>query len=117
VISEAAERGVPLEVVEQEHLGATHAEVGGYLLGLWGFPDPIAEAAAYHHRPEACGTHELTPALLVHAADFLVHLSGNRSGSSSSMRPEVAVCAAAGLDLLDPEWQRACLVSAESPTP
>jgi len=28
-----------------------HAEVGAYLLGLWGFPNPIVEAVAYHHVP------------------------------------------------------------------
>jgi HD-like signal output (HDOD) protein len=32
-------------------LGASHAEIGAYLLGLWGLPNTIVEAAAYHHRP------------------------------------------------------------------
>jgi HD-like signal output (HDOD) protein len=30
---------------------AGHAEVGAYLLGLWGLPVPIVEAVAFHHRP------------------------------------------------------------------
>jgi HD-like signal output (HDOD) protein len=34
-----------------------HAEVGAYLLGLWGFPTPIVEAVAFHHLPsQASGT-------------------------------------------------------------
>jgi len=37
--------------VEQEIFGATHAEVGAYLLGLWGLPDPIVEAVLHHHSP------------------------------------------------------------------
>ena len=29
----------------------SHAEVGAYLLGLWGLPFTVVEAVAYHHRP------------------------------------------------------------------
>lgn len=38
---------------EAEHslLGASHAEVGAYLLGLWALPDNIVGAVAYHHMP------------------------------------------------------------------
>jgi len=37
--------------LERRHAGATHAEFGAYLLGLWGLPDRIVEAVAYHHDP------------------------------------------------------------------
>ena len=43
----------PSHEVEAEMLGVTHAEVGAYLLGLWGLPHPIVEAVAYHHNPAA----------------------------------------------------------------
>jgi HD-like signal output (HDOD) protein len=39
--------------IEQQELGVTHAELGGYLLGLWGLPATIVEVAAWHHRPPA----------------------------------------------------------------
>jgi len=39
--------------LEAEILGVTHAEVGAYLLSLWGLPYPIVEAVAYHHNPAA----------------------------------------------------------------
>jgi len=45
--------GRPAHEVEAELLGVTHAEVGAYLLGLWGLPYPIVEAVAYHHNPAA----------------------------------------------------------------
>jgi HD-like signal output (HDOD) protein len=45
--------GRPAHEVEAELLGVTHAEVGAYLLGLWGLPYPIVEAVAYHHSPAA----------------------------------------------------------------
>src|SRR5688572_25660123 len=37
--------------VEQAELGCTHAEVGAYLLGLWGLADEVTSAVAWHHRP------------------------------------------------------------------
>lgn len=47
----------PLQEIERELLGASHAEVGAYLLGLWGLPGPIIEAIAFHHRPRE-STHQ-----------------------------------------------------------
>jgi putative nucleotidyltransferase with HDIG domain len=33
-------------------LKTSHAEIGAYLLGMWGLPDPIVDAIAFHHRPD-----------------------------------------------------------------
>jgi HD-like signal output (HDOD) protein/CheY-like chemotaxis protein len=44
----------PLYVKEREILGVTHAEVGAYLLALWGLPLSIVEAVAYQHGPGRC---------------------------------------------------------------
>src|SRR5262245_46568727 len=41
----------PTFEIEHEELGVTHAELGAYLLGLWGLPETIVEVAAWHHRP------------------------------------------------------------------
>jgi HD-like signal output (HDOD) protein len=62
----------PLHAVEAERLGVTHAEIGAYLLGVWGLPFSIVESVAYHHRPNALpdGTCDILAAL--HAADALV---------------------------------------------
>ena len=35
----------------QPTVGVTHAELGAFLLGLWGLPFPIVEAVANHHAP------------------------------------------------------------------
>ncbi len=53
--------------------GATHAEVAAYLLGLWGFPDEIVEAVAYHHTPMSSLFREVTTLSLVHVVDALYH--------------------------------------------
>jgi HD-like signal output (HDOD) protein len=36
---------------EQQVLGASHAEIGAYLLALWGLPAGVVSAVARHHRP------------------------------------------------------------------
>jgi HD-like signal output (HDOD) protein len=50
--AEAAQRGVPSHAAELATWGATHAEVGAFLLGLWGLPFQVVEAVANHHAPE-----------------------------------------------------------------
>ncbi len=62
---------VPLWKAEQEVFGCTHAEVGAYLLGLWGLPTPVVETVAMHHRPGACSTHSISVLTMVHVADAL----------------------------------------------
>jgi HD-like signal output (HDOD) protein len=43
--------GIPLPQAEYEILGASHAEIGAYLLAIWGLPYAVVEAVAHHHRP------------------------------------------------------------------
>ncbi len=58
---------IPMYEAETRVLGASHAEVGAYLLGLWGLPYPIVEAVARHHTPEGVriGKFDVLPALVV----------------------------------------------------
>jgi HD-like signal output (HDOD) protein len=49
----ACEQDVPLYEAEKNVMGTSHAEVGAYLLGLWGLPHAIVEAIALQHRPRA----------------------------------------------------------------
>ncbi|MBO1223699.1 MAG: HDOD domain-containing protein [Candidatus Scalindua sediminis] len=41
------------DLVEAEYtvMKTSHAELGAYLLGLWGIPDNIVEPVAFHHNP------------------------------------------------------------------
>jgi HD-like signal output (HDOD) protein len=58
---------LPLSECERRTIGATHAEMGAYLLGLWGLPYPIVEAVAVHHTPRSVTPHryDLVGALAV----------------------------------------------------
>lgn len=58
---------------EQCAFGATHADVGGYLLGLWGLPVPVVEAIALHHQPALTTDKTFTPLTAVHVANALAH--------------------------------------------
>lgn len=65
------ERKLSLVAAEHEVFGATHAEVGGYLLGAWGLPQAIVEAVAYHHAPRSCFRQEVSPLTAVYVANIL----------------------------------------------
>lgn len=49
----AVEQGITLQQAERDVIGASHAEIGAYLLGLWGLPHPVVEAVAFQHAPQA----------------------------------------------------------------
>ncbi len=60
-----------IPTAEQEFFGVTHAEVGAYLLGLWGLPAPILNIVGLHHRIHLQDESQVTPLIAVHAADVL----------------------------------------------
>jgi putative nucleotidyltransferase with HDIG domain len=70
----AIEQNVAMYVAEQQVHGFTHAEVGAYLLAMWGLPESIVETVAYHHTPTKARP-EFAPLVgLVHVADYVAHI-------------------------------------------
>ena len=57
--------------VETDLLGCSHAEIGAYLLGIWGLPAPIVEAVGWHHRPSDSPVTQFSPLAAVHAASVI----------------------------------------------
>lgn len=57
---------------EREKLGCTHAEVGAYLMSIWGLPFPLVHAVAYHHHVGEATETAFGPLTAVHAADAIV---------------------------------------------
>lgn len=83
VLEAVAKEGLPQSEIEQRELGATHAEVGAYLLGLWGLGDPIVEAVAFHHRPSECVGEIFSPLTAVHVANALHQESSQQATGGS----------------------------------
>src|SRR5581483_7417400 len=69
----AQRQSLPIREAEHAIFGTTHAEVGGYLLWLWGLPDTSTEVATLHHRLPEGRQHTPGPVLAVHIADALLN--------------------------------------------
>jgi HD-like signal output (HDOD) protein len=95
-------------VSEYNLLETSHAEVGAYLLGLWGFSDTILETVAYHHIPGECLATGFQTVTAVHVADALDHQE--RAYDSLPPGAVLDVDYLAGENLSDrlPEWRKLC---------
>jgi HD-like signal output (HDOD) protein len=79
----AKERGCKVFEVEKELLGTSHAEIGAYLLGLWGIPNLAVEAIAHHHHPTRIPHSDFDSSTAVYLADLLAHeLDAHPKGSA-----------------------------------
>jgi putative nucleotidyltransferase with HDIG domain len=63
---------IPLHAAETQVIGASHAELGAYLLGIWGLPHSVVEAVAHHHQPERVSHSEFDVLAAVVSAHALV---------------------------------------------
>ncbi len=58
--------------VEKQMLGFNHADIGGYLLKLWGLPDHVVAAVVFHHEPLASMEDSFSLLTAVHVANHLI---------------------------------------------
>ena len=70
---------------EEQLLGCNHADIGAYLLTLWGFPSPVVEAVAYHHDPSSCITTAAAPLTAVHLANAVAAGGGDQSAVQTQL--------------------------------
>jgi putative nucleotidyltransferase with HDIG domain len=57
--------------LEFELLGCTHAQLGAYLVSIWGLPLPLVQAIAYHHCPAVTDEMQFSSLAAVHFADAI----------------------------------------------
>jgi putative nucleotidyltransferase with HDIG domain len=69
----AIARNEPEWRAEQEVFGATHAELGAWIIGIWGLSLNIVEAILLHHTPARLLNQNFCPLTAVHVADVLWH--------------------------------------------
>jgi HD-like signal output (HDOD) protein len=82
-LSYARERHCEPFEAEEEILGTSHAEMGAYLLGLWGIPLLAVEAVAYHHHPTRIPHSGFDSSIAVYVADLLAHEEEAHPGDAS----------------------------------
>jgi len=106
VVVQALAEGRSLHAVEEERLGVSHAEIGAYLLSLWGLPNPIVEAVANHHAPGRVETQSFDLVAAVHVANALVHEQGG-SAAGDGEQPMLDEGLLAGLAVASqlPTWR------------
>lgn len=68
---------------EFEILGVTHAEIGAFLLGLWGLPYEIVEAIAHHHQPNRIPHVGLDASLAIYVAELIAEREATYSSGQS----------------------------------
>ncbi|TWT42900.1 response regulator [Botrimarina hoheduenensis] len=59
-----------LSLLEESEFGASHAEIGGHLIQLWGLPAPLVEAVALHHAPLNASGVAFSSLTAVHVAEW-----------------------------------------------
>lgn len=97
--------------VENTAFGANHAQLGAYLLGLWGFSDPIVEAVAFHHQPSLYTSKPIDVLSAVHVAQYIARSYGHNSRASQDDAAgglDMAYCDKAGLSKRLAVWREVC---------
>jgi HD-like signal output (HDOD) protein len=105
----------PVQEIELDRHGITHAEIGAHLLALWGLPHTIVEAVAHHHLPLRSPVPAFDAVAVAHIADALV-------ADSEAGPPHEAAISRIDIDYLErigvadrlADWQR--LAAAEVAT-
>jgi HD-like signal output (HDOD) protein len=84
-IDVAKTNGISLHAAEEAVIGASHAAIGAYLLGVWGLPYSVIEAVAFQHCPQRVGQTRfdvlaalVTAQALQGTGEPLIHGAGQR---------------------------------------
>ena len=115
-LSLAAKRGCAPFQAEQEILGTSHAEIGAYLLGLWGLPNLAVEAIAHHHHPTRIPHSGFDNSVALYVADLLACelRAHSQSAAEFTLRDSDRACLEA-LGILPqlPEFRKLALQNAQ----
>lgn len=116
VLAAVRRENSPLHLLERAMLGVTHAEIGAYLLGLWGLDEPVVEAVYHHHAPERSTEPGFTVLAAVHAANSLDHALTVIEPGRAPRHMNLEWLAGRGLSGRVPLWREACARKAAEET-
>lgn len=80
------QKGISVREAEEELLGVSHSEIGGWLVHQWNLPDRLVLPITWHHRPEEAPDHRDVTAIL-HFSDILVRAVGFGFGGDMWVPP------------------------------
>ncbi len=107
---------IPIEEAEEAFFGASHADVGAYLMGLWGLPESMMQAIAYHHTPSRQNSREFNGIALVHAANVLTNEAHPIMPRSETVRFDEEYLDGLGLRGKTDEWRKECRCAEQDET-
>ncbi|WP_031485176.1 response regulator [Maridesulfovibrio frigidus] len=70
VLDKIRETKDPINRCELSVFGTTHAQIGAYLMGLWGMSGEVVHGIGYHHSYDKC---DLSIPMIVSVADMIDH--------------------------------------------
>jgi HD-like signal output (HDOD) protein/ActR/RegA family two-component response regulator len=111
-IADAQRSATPLHEIEYAHHGSSHAELGAYVLGVWGLPEPIVDGVAHQHRIERLAGPALDTALVVHVATALAGDLCPDAVATGAGALDAATLAAAGVADRVPDWRALAVAEA-----
>lgn len=100
------EEGIPHLEAERIALGATHADVGGWLCRRWNLPEAICDAASFHHDPSGSREHPALAAL-IRLSDALAHRLGPPTPGEDGEPPPAEIfeqISSAGTPVRPEDW-------------
>jgi len=103
----ARNQHITIGEAEQQIFGATHADIGAYLLGLWGLPVSIVEGVALHHTPGKAALRNFSPLTAVHVANVLQHETAPESKGEAPASLDADYLAGLRLQEYLPQWRAA----------
>lgn len=107
-IAAMQDRHMTIRNAEIAILGASHAEIGANLLGLWGFSDPIVEACLFHHNPHDVKSEVFDTVTAVHVANVLEHQLRATAFGTPWEEFDSAYLRKLNLDTRCDEWRAIC---------
>ncbi|MEP6847348.1 MAG: response regulator [Acidobacteriota bacterium] len=100
--------GVSRVEAERRVFGATHSEVGGYLLGLWGLPSTVVQAVAFHDTPGDSNSEGFDAITAVHAANVIQGSIDSGEGQELGVDFDMEYLGKLGLLDKIPVWRESC---------
>ena len=99
------DKGLCSHEAERQIFGVSHAEMGAYLLALWGLDEEVVEAVFNHQlfyssKPDA----QLTPTQAVYAADVIKHLLTQNANGENLLKPDKALLEKHGIHSYFDGW-------------